>query len=400
MLPDICYGAIAMTNEQFDALVTRLEGDAKRDPARYRFKVFLLALLGYGYVFFILAALLALVLLIVGALLAARRAESPAIRLVFPFLALAYLIVRALWVRLPPPEGLALTAARAPALFREIAEIRRALKGPHAHAVLLNDEFNAGIVQIPRLGLFGWQKNFLLVGLPMMQALSPEQFRAVLAHEFGHLSGAHGRVGAWIYRVRKTWYQLMERLEREQHWGTFIFARFFQWDTPFFGAYSFVLARGQEFEADRCSAELVGARQAADALIATSTAGAFLAEDFWPRLYAAADHCADPPADPYDELQRAFRIGIEPEHTRRWVEQAIAGEDRQSRRPSCAVRSARRVGTAVARPYAIGRDGGVGAARAGARRSAPAARPGVACTHRRALAQALRRGPGRPAPAE
>jgi Zn-dependent protease with chaperone function len=314
-----------MTQEQFDAFVARLEGDAKRDPAAYKQKVLLLGLLGYGYVFFILALVLALALAIVLLLLTARRGGSAALRLAIPLLALGYLILRSLWVRLAPPEGLSL-AARAPALFAEIANIRRALRGPRVHEVLLTDEFNAGIVQIPRLGLFGWQKNYLLVGLPMMQALSPQQFRAVLAHEFGHLSGAHGRTGAWIYRARKSWYQLMQNLDQQQHWGVIIFRRFFQWYAPFFGAYSFVLARAQEYEADRAAAELVGAEHAADALVATSAAGAFLSEAFWPGIYKDANQQAEPPASPYSEMQRSFQAGIAPELAQGWVAQALQAQ--------------------------------------------------------------------------
>ena len=99
---------------------------------------------------------------------------------------------------------------------------------PKVHEVLLTHDFNAAIAQVPRLGLFGFHKNYLILGLPLMMALSLDQFRAVLAHEFGHLSGAHGRFGSWIYRIRRSWYQLMANLEHQQHWGAFIFDRFTQ----------------------------------------------------------------------------------------------------------------------------------------------------------------------------
>ena len=36
--------------------------------------------------------------------------------------------------------------------------------------------------------MFGWLNNYVGVGLPLMRAFSPEEFRAVVAHEFGHLS--------------------------------------------------------------------------------------------------------------------------------------------------------------------------------------------------------------------
>ena len=74
-----------------------------------------------------------------------------------------------------------------------------------------------------------------------MQALSAPQFTAVLAHEYGHLSGAHSRFSAWIYRIRRTWAQIVEGLEKRDNWGITLFSKFFEWYIPFFNAYSFVL---------------------------------------------------------------------------------------------------------------------------------------------------------------
>ena len=75
--------------------------------------------------------------------------------------------------------------------------------------MLLTGDFNAAIVQHPRFGIFGGTRNYLMLGLPLMQSLSPAEFQAVVAHEFGHLWGAHGRFGAWIYRLRTGWARLL-----------------------------------------------------------------------------------------------------------------------------------------------------------------------------------------------
>src|SRR5207249_200161 len=113
--------------------------------------------------------------------------------------------------------------------------------------VLLTDDFNAAAAQRPRLGIFGWQENYLLLGLPLMLALTPGQFRSVVAHELGHLSGNHGKFGGWIYRINRTWEQLVERMTQSRSWVSGIFTKFFGWYMPFFEAYSFVLRRQQEY---------------------------------------------------------------------------------------------------------------------------------------------------------
>lgn len=123
--------------------------------------------------------------------------------------------------------------------------------------------------QVPRLGIFGWQQNYLIIGLPLMRSLTTEQFRAVLAHEFGHLSGNHGRFAGWIYRLRQTWVQLLVSLAHSGHRGVYVFLWFFQWYAPYFAAYSFALARLDEYQADKASADVVGRKVAAEALLST-----------------------------------------------------------------------------------------------------------------------------------
>lgn len=271
----------------------------------------LLACVGYLYIFFIVTLLVGTVgltgYLVTHSGSLAVLVAKVGLKFGLPLLALLAITARALWVRLEPPDGIRVTPKDCPELFALLTRIRRQLKAPRTQVVLLNPEFNAGIVQIPRLGLLGWQKNYLLLGLPLMQALSPEQFTAVLGHEYGHLSGAHGKLGGWIYRIRMTWFQLMHALDQQDHWGRFVFRNFFDWYAPFFSAYSFVLARSNEYEADRCATELTGVPATAQALVNTDLGGAFLSDEFWPQTYRQADTLPEPPAGVYQAMSNALR---------------------------------------------------------------------------------------------
>ncbi|MCC6443966.1 MAG: M48 family metallopeptidase [Armatimonadetes bacterium] len=311
-----------MNREEFDSLVVQLEQKSKEEPGAYRTKVLLLAILGYAYIFLLLAVLLGLTALLV-VLAVKGRVRYFSFKAGAGLLALIYIVLRALWVRLPSPQGIVLTRQDAPALFEEIEELRQAARSPKVHQVVLNGEYNASIAQIPRFGFFGGYRNYLTVGLPLMQALSADRFRAVLAHEFGHLSKAHGRIGGWIYRIRQTWYQLMEVLEHERHLGAAVFRRFFNWYVPFFGAYSFVLARAEEYEADRFAARQAGEASAADALINTTVSGAFLQNDFWPTLYKKADTQPQAPESLYTEMAQALRAAPS-DQVRQWMQKSLS----------------------------------------------------------------------------
>ena len=305
------------TPEEFDALVQRIEVVACRDPAYYRTRLKLLACLGYVYILLIF-------ILLFGALWGARQLliylqgydSVGQLNRVFWMLTLGFLSL--FFVRFKSPKGISLTRKQVPQLFATLDELSAALKAPRLHTVILNDELNAAIMQRPRFGFIGWHTNYLLIGLPLIQALSPEQCKAVLAHELAHLCGDDGRVAAWIYRVRRTWHDLAERFENTSR-GGFLFQRFFSWYGPFFRAYSFVHARSQEYEADRRAAELVGAKHKAEALIWLNINSMLLSKQFWPEFNRQTIDLESPPDDLVSQVLAALRAGTTIETAQRWL---------------------------------------------------------------------------------
>lgn len=312
-----------MTNEQFKALVLQLEGQARRKPKSYQLRVMLLALLGNAYLTFVLLLTTALFLGLLASIMVLKWLAFKLILIVGVFL---WMLLKALWISLPPPEGLALKAKDAPDLFKMIAELRKSLRAPRFHRVLLTDDFNAGVVQIPRLGLFGWHLNYLLIGLPLLKSLSVEQFKAVLAHEFGHLAKGHGHLSNWVYRQRLRWDRLMQILETNQSAGRWLFKPFFNWYAPYFNAYSFPLARANEYEADATSARLTSPQTAAEALTCVSVVGSFLEERFWPDIYKQASDSPQPGLMPYTNMGQQLARGLDETAAETWLEQAMARE--------------------------------------------------------------------------
>lgn len=279
-----------MTHEEFVEMVGRLEHFARREPSKYALRVGLLGALGYAFILLVLAVAVVLV----GALFYLGRLNFVVVKIGWLLVTFAALVVRALWVRIAPPAGIELTRGEAPRLFALVDELTAKLDAPRIHRVLLDGDFNAGVSQVPRLGPLGWHRNHLVLGLPLMQALSPEQFRSVLAHELGHLSGNHGRFSSWIYRVRQTWFQLLARLQAEERWGSYVFVKFFNWYAPYFNAYSFVLARQHEYDADRAAAEVTSPQTAAEALVTVDVKGSRLSEEFWPEIFKQAEAQVEP----------------------------------------------------------------------------------------------------------
>jgi Zn-dependent protease with chaperone function len=298
-----------MTYAEFRALVHRLERESKQDPAGYERRAFLLSLVGYGFIASILLVLFTLLASLFGVFFFWRWGSIVLI-LIIPLCLLIGMILRALWVYQPRPQGISLRG-RAPQLMHEIKQIQQQINGPTIHEVLLTDDFNANITQLPRLGILGWNKNYLTLGMDLLLTLSPDQFRAVLAHEFGHLSKAHGRSGEWVYTTRARWYRLLDSLRHQEPWSVVLFQRFFNWYAPFYNAYTFVLARKQEYEADQIAAQIAGAEHTAAALIRTYIMGTYLNTYFWSKIWSQVRDQPMPPKSTYRLLAEAVRQGVE-----------------------------------------------------------------------------------------
>ena len=241
-----------MTPERFEKVAARFERFAASWPRLYRWTLALVGAAGLGFVGFWLLLSAALLLAVVAGLVA--RPNFALIKIGIPVALLCWTLVKATWVRFDRPEGIPLSRADAPAAWAELDRLRKLGRLPRVHRLLVDDQLNAAMAQTPRLGIFGWPHNDVVVGLPFMLALSPQQFGAVLAHELGHLSGQHGRTGARIHRVRATLYQAATSLKARRSALAGPFRAFLGWYGPWFQAASLALARQQEREADRFSA--------------------------------------------------------------------------------------------------------------------------------------------------
>jgi Zn-dependent protease with chaperone function len=304
--------------ERVQQLIARIEPYARRRPRLLRARVAAIAVSAY-LAFAIYLLLLAFLTPAFG-LAAIRRPIFLTISVAIGALVDFAYSVSSLRVRLKKPEGFPLKHEDAWNLRSLADELTWKLHGPRIQEILISNDYNPGVSQFPRLGVFGWQKNYLIVGLTLVCALTPEEFRGILAHEFGHLSGNHGRFSGWLCRVRKTWVQMAENLETRAQKApggqaargvvSVIAAgalKFLKWYLPIYDAHVFMMNRSHEYEADRAAAALVGAEVHGRALTRLGIRGRFLSEKFWVEVWRAARDSPDMPEKVFDRLAPAVR---------------------------------------------------------------------------------------------
>lgn len=153
-----------------------------------------------------------------------------------------------------------LTGQDQPELWAEVVRLADAVGTRPPDEIHLVPEVNAAVKEDASvLGLRGGKRT-LLIGIPLLVGLTANQLRAVLAHELGHYSGAHTRLGPLTYRGRVQIGRTIDGLRDHP-----ILRRVFHGYALLYLLVSQRVSRDQEYEADAAAARLTSA----DDLVAT-----------------------------------------------------------------------------------------------------------------------------------
>jgi len=200
-----------------------------------------------------------------------------------------------------------IAASDAPLLFAELDSLRQAILVKGRMKVRLDASFNASALETRGLfGLIG-SECILTLGVPLLLALSREQVLAVVAHEFGHFSRRHGRLGHWLYRTRIGWLTYAEQVRGSEVALDRAAAVYAEWFIPYFTQKSFAHSQRCEYEADADAAMAVGSAQFADALTRVAVFGRVWSDGFVRIQARLQEELIDPPADFYDRFVAALR---------------------------------------------------------------------------------------------
>ena len=113
----------------------------------------------------------------------------------------------------------------------------------------------------------------MILGLPLLAALTPRGMRAVVAHEYSHYVGGDTRFSAWIWRTRVAVLKTVEALDKEQSWFQRVVVRApFALYAKLFLRLTNAISRRAEFAADAVASRVAGAQAQAEALRSVAAA--------------------------------------------------------------------------------------------------------------------------------
>ena len=175
-----------------------------------------------------------------------------------------------------------------PGLFSMFDELTRKTGTPLPYKVYLSPDVNAGVFYESSFWsmFFPVQKN-LYIGMGLINTLSQQELKAVLAHEFGHFSQKSTQTGSYVYNVNQIIYNMLYDNEKFEaltvnwarqlsYFGIFIVMAIYiitgiQWILrklyALINKNYLALSREMEFHADEIAAHFTGAEALKNALL-------------------------------------------------------------------------------------------------------------------------------------
>jgi Zn-dependent protease with chaperone function len=170
-----------------------------------------------------------------------------------------------------PPDADPVTARDHPALFEVIDQVAVELSTKRPHDVYLVPDVDAAVAEDAVLLGLVVRRRILLIGVGLLEVLTVDELRAVIAHEFGHYAAADSRVATIAYRSRETMLRTLQILGENtdpvgrsplEELVEAVFRRY----AHFVIKRTAAISRAQEIEADRWASRIGGKGPAIRAL--------------------------------------------------------------------------------------------------------------------------------------
>lgn len=226
-------------------------------------------------------------------------------------------------LRFHVPSGIEINQEKFPHLHKFIEELREEFGKPKIDRVILRDKYEIKVVKTPRNRIPFMMTTTLIIGLPVLQTMSPLYFRALLARRIGQLSTTHTPVTTRLYFLTDIWQQFRLACKQSKNPFARVLYYFFQVYSPLYSKVSLPLLQEEELEADSYGMDLINDRDMVECLVYEEVVRQFLEKKFWPKIYHLARRNNKPIYTPYAQMTKVVKAGITDEEISTSVQGAL-----------------------------------------------------------------------------
>lgn len=224
------------------------------------------------------------------------------------------------------PTGLDVTKEKFPHLLKLIDEIRDEFGKPKIDKIIIRDKYEIRVIKTPKTHMPFLNTKTLIIGLPVLQTMSPLYFRALLARRIGQLSTQHTPVTTRLYFLNDIWGQFKISCKQSRNIFAKVLSYFFQLYAPLYQTVLNPLLQEEELEADRYGTDLINDRDMVECLVYEEVVMQFLNNKFWPKIYHMAKRTKTPEYMPYSQMTKVIKAGITDDEISEAIQTALKVE--------------------------------------------------------------------------
>lgn len=309
-----------------------LDAMANKSMAAYYIFVWLLTIIGYGFVFiFPLLTVIAITYIIKSSISSSPLTWGtdqwiPILTMLVIGSASAWISLKIFRIKPDLPAGKPMEADAFPRLFEFIHEYQEAYNAPKYHNVKLIPEFEIKIIRTPVCGFPVKYKNTLLIGLPILLGLSELHFKILLARQIGYLAQTRSHLSRHIVYIRDI-LNIYKRIYSSS-WKpeTILLRLFYSWYSPFYSVCTRTMVRFQAYIKDSCMQDIAPSEVIAEAMAVYHVKKLYIETIFWPQLLNAAYDMENPPYLPNQSTSRMIEENLDQERIQSLVESELLKE--------------------------------------------------------------------------
>lgn len=223
-------------------------------------------------------------------------------------------------IRFTTPEGIDISSTTASRLYKLLKSIKQQTSIPRIKRIIITEQLSLDILKTPKLPIPIWSTNTLVVGLPLMQCLSPEYFKCAMTRKLIQHSKHQHTLLKWLAQLRAIWAQYPGKLKHKSNKYSKVLYFFFKVYAPFYKFISIPIANYVELLADQETLSIVNDEDLLQTIEKVIVTKIYMEKQYWPKIKNMIHHDRINLIQPYSKLEQVLQKGLTPQLSKRWLD--------------------------------------------------------------------------------
>ncbi len=237
----------------------------------------------------------------------------------------AYLFYQFITLELDIPKAseiyITTNKKKTPRLITLIEELEQHFNIRHIDSILITDQFDISIHNTPEYCIPQLGQTSLQIGLPLMQTVSAQQFKALLARRIGQLSLLNNKITGRLSLFQDQLQQYLTACHKNTHWSLKPFYYLIHSYQKVFTGLVFYAIRMDELAADQYALSIIDDEDFSQTLSQTIIANHYLKNTFWVSMYKLQRQYPNKMIFPHANMAISFSQSIKAESSQKLIEQ-------------------------------------------------------------------------------